>query len=64
MDQIFIHNPSLFVFRNRFAVQSGRPQLFIDAEALRIAREENNSREAVLATDEKSGIPRLSVSEV
>ncbi|PSR78565.1 putative sugar transporter [Coniella lustricola] len=64
MDQIFIHNPSAFVFKNRFAIQSGRPQLFIDAEALRIAHEENNSREAVLAPDEKNGLPRFSITEV
>lgn len=47
MDQIFIHNPSAFVFKNRAATQSQRPQLFVDAETTRIAEASNLSRDVV-----------------
>lgn len=38
MDQIFLHNPSVFVCWNRSATQSQRPQSFKDAEVLRVAQ--------------------------
>lgn len=37
MDEIFIQNPSVFVFGKADMTQRERPQAFIDAEALRIA---------------------------
>lgn len=64
MDQIFIHNPSAFVFANKSATQSGRPKAFIDAETLRIAQADNNSRDAVLSGNEKWASPQESVMEV
>lgn len=36
MDEIFIHNSPVLVFRNSAMTQRKRPQLFIDAEARRI----------------------------
>lgn len=47
MDQIFINNKSVFVFANRAATQSQRPQLFIEAEKLRIAQSASTSQEFV-----------------
>lgn len=64
MDQIFIHNPSACVFANRAATQSQRPQLYIDAETVRIAQAGNDSREAVLTDNEKNGSPSESGMEV
>ncbi|KAL1881323.1 hypothetical protein Daus18300_001176 [Diaporthe australafricana] len=54
MDQIFLHNPSAFVFTNRAATQSKRPDLFIEAETARIAQIANRSQDATLTGDEKS----------
>ncbi|ROW01306.1 hypothetical protein VMCG_05931 [Cytospora schulzeri] len=48
MDQIFIHNPSAFVFKNKAATQSQRPQLFKDAETARIAQASGTPSESVL----------------
>lgn len=48
MDQIFIHNPSVFVCWNRFATQSQRPQSFKDAEVLRVAQADGRSQDAAL----------------
>ncbi|KAJ4393494.1 hypothetical protein N0V93_002706 [Gnomoniopsis smithogilvyi] len=64
MDQIFIHNPSACVCANRAATQSQRPQLYIDAETVRIAQAGNESREAVVTDNEKRGTPHGSVLEV
>lgn len=64
MDQIFIHNPGALVFANRAATQSKRPQVFIEAEALRIGQAQNESRDAVFVPDEKEKYPRESVLEV
>lgn len=64
MDQIFIHNPSALVFGNRAATQSKRPQLYIDAETIRIAQAGNDSREAVFTDDEKARSLRHSAVEV
>jgi hypothetical protein len=36
MDEIFIHNSSVFVFGDKSLTQRERPQLFIDAEARRV----------------------------
>lgn len=41
MDQIFIQNPSIFVFGKPDMTQRGRPQNFIEAEAQRITEAEN-----------------------
>lgn len=54
MDQIFIHNPSAFVFTDRAATQSKRPDIFIEAETARIAQIANRSQDAVLSENEKS----------
>ncbi|KAI7777867.1 hypothetical protein LA080_002990 [Diaporthe eres] len=43
MDQIFIHNPSAFVFTDRAATQSKRPDILIEAETARIAQMANRS---------------------
>lgn len=64
MDQIFIHNTSVFVFSNRAATQSERPQLFIEAEKLRIAQSANTSQEAVVASNEKKPTANVAVVEV
>lgn len=66
MDQIFIHNPSAIVFTNRSATQSKRPDLFVDAEKLRVAqaRNLNGSSDAVLSGNEKQKAPQESVVEV
>lgn len=63
MDQIFIHNPSAFVFSNKSATQSDRPKLFVDAENLRIA-EADNTQDAVLSGNEKPPPPQESAVEV
>lgn len=52
MDQIFIHNPSAFVFKNKAATQSQRPQLFVDAETARIAQASNNVKDDALPGSE------------
>lgn len=54
MDQIFIHNPSAFVFTNRAATQSKRPDIFIEAETARIAQIANRSQEATSSENEKN----------
>lgn len=41
MDQIFIQNPSIFVFGKSDLTQRERPQNFIQAEAQRITEAEN-----------------------
>lgn len=41
MDQIFIQNPSIFVFGKRDLTQRERPQAFVDAETQRIADAED-----------------------
>lgn len=64
MDQIFIHNPSAFVFANKVAIQSGRPQAYVDAEALRIAQAEDESRGTSLERIEKPAGPLESFVEV
>lgn len=64
MDQIFIHNPSAMVFMNRSATQSKRPDLFVDAERLRIAQANNDSSDAVLSGNEKKTSPQENVTEV
>lgn len=64
MDQIFIHNPSALVCGNRAATQSRRPQLYIDAETVRIAQAGNDSREAVSTDNEKKASPHGSALEV
>lgn len=63
MDQIFINNKSVFVFANRAATQSQRPQLFIEAEKLRIAQSANASQEfAVPEGSEKKPAGRVAVA--
>lgn len=64
MDQIFIHNPSACVFANRAATQSERPQLYIDAETIRIAQAGNDSGGVELSDNEKPASARQSVLEV
>lgn len=64
MDQIFIHNPSAIVFTNKSATQSKRPDLFVDAERLRVAQANNESSDAVMPGNEKNDAPRESVVEV
>lgn len=65
MDQIFLHNPSALVFSSRAATQSKRPDLFVDAEKLRIAQADNDSRDAVQASpSEKPTSPQERVLEV
>lgn len=65
MDQIFIHNPSALVFMNKTATQSKRPDLFIDAERLRIAQaSDESSDEGVLSGNEKPAAPQEVVQEV
>lgn len=54
MDQIFIHNPSAFVFTDRAATQSKRPDNLIEAETARIAQMANRSQEATLSGNEKN----------
>ncbi|KAG6361921.1 hypothetical protein INS49_010150 [Diaporthe citri] len=54
MDQIFIHNPSAFVFTDRAATQSKRPDILIEAETARIAQIANRSQEATLSENEKN----------
>lgn len=66
MDQIFIHNPSACVFSNRAATQSQRPQLYIDAETVRIAQAgQGDAGEAEhTGSKEKAVSPRQIVLEV
>lgn len=64
MDQIFIHDTSVFVFANRAATQSQRPQLFIEAEKLRIAQSANTSQELVGEGNEKKPAGRVAVAVV
>lgn len=64
MDQIFIHNPSACVCGNRAATQSQRPQLYIDAETVRIAQAGNDSSEGVVTDNEKQVSPHESALEV
>ncbi|KAK2597808.1 hypothetical protein N8I77_012570 [Diaporthe amygdali] len=59
MDQIFIQNPSPFVFTSRAATQSQRPLGLIEAETARIAQIANKSQEATLAGKEKT--PSVSI---
>lgn len=40
MDEIFIHNPSVFVFGKAAMTQRERPQVFIEAEERRVAAAE------------------------
>lgn len=54
MDQIFIHNPSAFVFTDKAATQSKRPDILIEAETARIAQIANRSQEAA-SGNEKNG---------
>lgn len=69
MDQIFIHHSSAFVFANRAATQSQRPQLFIEAEKARIAQSSaNTSQEQVVVGaaghNEKKPTGRVAVAVV
>ncbi|KUI53476.1 Sugar transporter STL1 [Cytospora mali] len=68
MDEIFIHNPSAFVFKNRVATQSQRPQVFVEAELVRIAQSPNYSQVAVLpgneANEKKSATAQETALEV
>ena len=43
MDQIFIQNPSVFVFGKKDMTQRERPQAFVDAENERIAEAESSA---------------------
>ena len=43
MDQIFIQNPSVFVFGKKDMTQRKRPQAFVDAENERIAEAESSA---------------------
>ncbi|KAI1843932.1 hypothetical protein JX266_009988 [Neoarthrinium moseri] len=45
MDQIFIRNPSIFVFGKKDLTQRERPQAFVDAETQRIAEAESTEVE-------------------
>lgn len=64
MDQIFIHNPSAWVFANKAATQSQRPQLYIDAETVRIAQAGHDFREAELTDNEKPAPTERTTLEV
>lgn len=67
MDQIFIQNPSAFVFKNKLATQSQRPQAFVEAEAARIARATDYSRDVSsgdVTGNEKTATPEESALEV
>lgn len=64
MDQIFINNTSAYVFANRAATQSQRPQLFVEAERLRIAQSVNTSQDAVVESSEKKPAGVVDVVEV
>lgn len=61
MDQIFIHNPHPWVFANRAATQSQRPQLYIDAETVRIAEAGNDFREVELTENEKAAPSQMTL---
>lgn len=64
MDEIFINNPSAFVFTNRDATQSKRPQVFVEAEAARIAQSANySSQDAGFSGNEKSGNEKVTSPE-
>lgn len=52
--QPFIHTPSAFVFTDRAATQSKRPNILIEAETARIAQIANRSQKAALSEDEKN----------
>jgi hypothetical protein len=54
MDQIFIQNPSAFVFTDRAATQSKRPDVLIEAEMARIAQIANKPQETTLSGNEKN----------
>jgi hypothetical protein len=55
MDEIFIQNPSIFVFGKSDLTRRERPQAFIDAEARRIAAAEADGvGEGVLDDGEKN----------
>lgn len=64
MDQIFINNKSISVHRNKDATQSRRPQLFIEAEKLRIAQSANTSQEGLHAGGGNEKKPAGSVAIV
>lgn len=65
MDEIFIQNPSIFVFGKPDMTQRKRPQAFIDAEAHRIAAAEADGvGEAVLGMGEKAGTRAREVERV
>ncbi|KAK7747488.1 hypothetical protein SLS53_001743 [Cytospora paraplurivora] len=60
-------NPSPFVFKNKLATQSQRPQAFVEAEAVRIAQATDYSRDVSsgdVSGNEKSASPEESALEV
>jgi hypothetical protein len=63
MDEIFIQNPSIFVFGKSDMTQRKRPQAFIDAEARRIATAEAEGVGEGILTSEKVAATRTSEVE-
>ena len=58
MDEIFIHNSTVVVFGDKTLTQRERPQLFIDAETMRIedGKTAEIGEDALLEDDKKGQV--------
>lgn len=64
MDEIFIQNPSIFVFGKPDLTRRERPQAFIDAEARRIAAAEADGVGEGILDDREKNVAQSQVERV